>query len=79
MRRRPHTERPRDHRRSPGDHYEDFALVSCFCAGEPAAAIATVTVHPAGENSVEAEYLITPLFVSIVPEMRLTGHDGREP
>ena len=31
--------------------YENFALVSCFCAGEPAAGIATVTVHPAGRTA----------------------------
>ena len=31
--------------------YENFALVSCFCPGEPAAAIATVTVHPAGRTA----------------------------
>ena len=63
------------------DHgrYDNFALVSCFCAGEPAAAIATVTVHSAGEDGSEDEYLITPLFVWIVPGIRLTGHDGREP
>ena len=47
--------------------------------GKPAAAIATVTVHPAGEGGSEDEYLITPFFVSVVPGMRLTGHDGREP
>ena len=34
-------------------HYENFALMSCFCAGTPAAAIATVTVHPAGEDGGE--------------------------
>ena len=59
--------------------YENFALVSCFYAGEPTAAIATVTVHPAGEDSGEDEYLITPLFVPFVQGIRLTGHDGREP
>ena len=55
--------------------YENFALMSCFCGGKPTAAIATVTVHPSGED----EYLITPLFVPVVPRIRLTGHDGREP
>ncbi len=58
--------------------YENFALVSCFCAGKPEAAIATVTVHPAGEGGSEDEYLITPLFVSIVAGIRLTDHDERE-
>ena len=60
-------------------HYENFALVSCFCAGKPAAAIATVTAHLAGEDGGEDEYLITPLFVSVAPGMRLTDHDGHEP
>ena len=58
--------------------YENFALVSCFCGRKPAAAIPTATVHPSGEDGGEAEYLITPLFVPVVPGMRLTGHDGRE-
>ena len=58
--------------------YENFSLVSCYCAGEPAAAIATVTVHPAGEDGGEDEYLITPFFVSAVLGIRLTGHDGRK-
>ena len=59
--------------------YENFALVSCFCTGEPATAITTVTVHPAGEDGGEDEYLIIPFFVSVVPGIRLTDHDGREP
>ena len=74
---------PHEHRRAfealTSGRYENFALVSCFCAGKPAAAIATVTVHPAGEDGGEDEYLITPFFVSVVPGMRLTDHDGREP
>ena len=59
--------------------YENFALVSCFSAGTPAAAIATVTVHPAGEDGGEDYYVITTLFVSIAPGIRLTDHDGRKP
>ena len=58
--------------------YENFALVFCFCGGKPAVAIATFTVHPAGEDGGEDECLITPPFVSVVPGMRLTDHDGRE-
>ena len=72
-----------EHRRAfealTGGRYENFALVSCFCGGEPTAAIATVTVHTAGEDGGEDEYLITPLFVPVLPGMRLTDHDGREP
>ena len=58
--------------------YDNFCLVSCFCDGEPAAAIAAVAIQPAGEDGGEDEYLITPLFVSAVPGMQLTDHDGRE-
>lgn len=50
--------------------YDNFALFSCFVAGEPAAAI--VAVNRAGE-----EYTIRPLFVAITPDMVLTDHDGR--
>jgi hypothetical protein len=52
--------------------FENFALFSCFANGEPAAAI--VAVNRDGEK-----FTITPLFVSITPEMRLTDHDGNEP
>ena len=54
-------------------HYENFAPVSCFCAGKPQRP--SPPSHPAGGD----KYLITPLFVSVVPGIRLTGHDGREP
>lgn len=61
---------------------DNFCLVSCFCDGAPAAAIAAaiaaVTVQPAVEDGGDDEYLITPLFVSVVSSMRLTDHDGRE-
>jgi hypothetical protein len=50
--------------------YDNFALFSCFVAGEPAAAI--VSVDRDGE-----EYTISPLFVAITPGMVLTDHDGR--
>ena len=59
--------------------YENFPSVFCFCGGNPAPAIATVTVHLAGEDGGEDKYLITPPFVSVVPGMRLNDHDGREP
>ena len=57
---------------------DNFCLVSCFCNGAPAVAIAAVTVQPAGEDGGDDEYLIAPLFVSVVPDMRVTDHDGRE-
>lgn len=50
--------------------YSNFALFSCFVAGEPAAAI--VAVNRNGED-----YTIRPLFVAITPGMVLTDHDGR--
>jgi hypothetical protein len=52
--------------------YDNFALLSCFVNGDPAAAI--VAVHrDAGE------YLLTPLFVSVTNAMRLADHDGVSP
>lgn len=50
--------------------YDSFALFSCFVNGKPAAAIVNVTKD--GE-----EFVISPLFVSITPDMALTDHDGR--
>lgn len=49
--------------------FNNFALFSCFVNGEPAAAI--VAVNRDGE-----EYIITPLFVSVTPSLRMTDHDG---
>jgi len=53
-------------------HYSNFALVSCFVNGEPAAAICAV--HRDGDG-----YAIAPLFVSVTPSLELTDHDGRAP
>jgi hypothetical protein len=50
--------------------FDNFALFSCFVAGEPAAAI--VSVNREGE-----EYVITPLFVSVTASLQLTDHDRR--
>ena len=50
--------------------YGNFALFSCFVAGEPSVAI--VAVNRDGE-----QYTIRPLFVAIAPGMALTDHDGR--
>lgn len=49
--------------------YDNFALFSCQVNGEPAAAIVALT--PDGD-----ELTITPLFVSVTPDMILTDHDG---
>ena len=49
--------------------YGNFALFSCFVNGAPASCIVAVTEE--GDR-----ILITPLFVSITPEMILTDHDG---
>ena len=51
-------------------NFSNFALFSCFVNGEPASAIVAVT-PPSAEN---ADYLITPLFVSVTPDMALTDH-----
>ncbi len=56
----------------------NFALFSCFCDGRPTAAIAAVTVHPPAHEDGEAEYRVSPLFISLTPDMILTDHDGRE-
>ncbi len=52
--------------------YDNFALFSCFVNGTPSAAIVTITRH--GE-----EFDITPLFVAVTEDMRLTDHDGTRP
>jgi hypothetical protein len=49
--------------------YGNFALMSCFLGGQAVAAIVTV-------NSVGEDTIITPVFVSVTPDMVLTDHDG---
>ena len=56
----------------------NFCLYSCFVSGQPAAAIAAVTVCPPREEGGEPEYVISPLFISIIDDMVLTDHDGRQ-
>ena len=58
--------------------YENFCLFSCTANDHPAGAIAAVTVQPPDDGTGEAEYLITPLFVSVGPGITLLDHDGRE-
>ena len=53
-----------------------FRPFSRFCDGEPAAAIASVTVCPPEDNSGEVESIISPQFISPTPGMTLTDHDG---
>ena len=71
-----------EHRRAfdalTGGETGNFCLFSCFVSGEPAAAIAAVTLCPPSKEGGEPEYLISPLFVSVTPCMPLTDHDGRE-
>jgi len=50
-------------------HYANFALFSCFVDGKPAVAIVSVNEDGPG-------YAVTPLFVSVTPDMVLTDHDG---
>ena len=52
--------------------YDNFALLSCFVNGDPAAAI--VAVHRDA-----TEYLLTPLFVSVTDAMHLADHNGVSP
>ena len=52
--------------------FVNFALVSCFVDGAPAAAIVAVNVD--GES-----YDMHPLFVSVTEKMVLTDHEGRTP
>ena len=58
--------------------FDNFCLFSCTANDHPAAAIAAVTVQPSADGTGEAEYLITPLFVSVGPGITLLDHDGRE-
>ena len=62
-----------------GEH-DNFALFSCFLGTEPAAAIVAVNRCPPAEEGGEPEYeyVISPIFVGIVPGMKLTDHDRRE-
>ena len=53
--------------------FGNFALFSCFVNGAPATAIVAV-----GQNEAGDDILITPLFVSVTPDMILTDHDGAE-
>ena len=54
--------------------FDNFALFSCFVAGEPASAIVAI-------NRDGGTYTVRPLFVAVTPGMVLTDHDGcpREP
>jgi len=52
--------------------FANFALVSCYVNGEPAAAIAAVCPSPNEPDMT----LIAPLFVSVTDAMKLTDHDG---
>ena len=58
--------------------HENLALFSCFVDGEPASAIAAITIHVAKTPGDAPKYSIHPLFVSVTPAMRLTDHDGKE-
>jgi hypothetical protein len=53
--------------------YSNFALVSCFVDGTPTVAIAIVE-----KDKKTKQFDVTPLFVSITPNMVLTDHDGNE-
>lgn len=60
--------------------YGNFALLSCFVNGEPAAAIVAVNGGCCpGSRPLADDHIITPLFVSVTDAMTLTDHDGRQP
>ena len=53
--------------------YNNLCLMSCFCNGEPTAAICVV-------EFTEGElYHIKPMFIAVTPGMKLVDHDGNEP
>jgi hypothetical protein len=52
--------------------FTNFALFSCFLNGEPTAAIVAITEQ-------DGEYVVTPMFVAVTPQMTITDHDGIEP
>ena len=53
-----------------GGEFTNFALFSCFIDGQPSVAIVAVTRDA-------ADYVLSPLFVAVTPDMVLTDHDGR--
>ena len=57
---------------------DNFALFSCRCNNEPAAAIVAVNECMSPEEAGERAFHVTPLFVSIADGLVLTDHDGRE-
>ena len=60
-----------------GGRHENFALFSCFVGVTPTAAIVAVNPCPPGDHGGEPEYAVSPLFVSVTPDMKVTDHDGR--
>ena len=58
--------------------YDNFALFSCFCNDQPAAAIVAVNECASVDEGRSPEFHTEPLFVSIVDGLVLTDHDGRE-
>ena len=61
-----------------GGEARNFYLFPRFAQGEPAAAVAAVTVCPSEDEGGEPVDAISPVFVSGTPSMNLTNHDGRE-
>ena len=58
--------------------YDNFALFSYEVDNHPAAPIVLVNQSPPPEDGGEPEYVISPLFVSVTPAMRIADHDGRD-
>ena len=56
--------------------YANIALFSCFCNGEPTAAIVAINPEP---GQTEGLVNIKPMFVAVTPGMKLVDHDGQAP
>lgn len=56
--------------------FDNFYLTSCFLNGQPACAIAVVNTL-ANDGGAEPVFSVTPVFVSVTPDMVLTDHGGR--
>ena len=58
--------------------HENFTLFSRFVGETPAAVIVAVNPCPPAHEGAEPEYVVSPLFASVTPDMKLIDRDGRE-
>ena len=60
--------------------FDNFCLTSCYVNGTPATAIAIININSSMTNDQgKPKASITPLFVSITPDMKLIRHTGKDP